>query len=181
MSQPAPRLSTRAPDFALPGIDGKTWTLKDASGPKGTLVMFICNHCPYVKGAIERIVRDTMALADHGIGAIAIMPNDSAAYPADSFANMQAFARQHGLPFPYVIDETQDVARAFGAVCTPEFFGYNAQLELQYHGRIDEGGRSEKPQARRELFEAMVEIARSGRGPAVQRPAMGCSIKWRGT
>jgi peroxiredoxin len=179
MSQPAPRLSTRAPDFALPGVDGKTWTLEDASGPKGTLVMFICNHCPYVKGAVERIVRDSMALADHGIGTIAIMPNDSAAYPADSFDNMRAFADQHGFPFPYVIDETQDVARAYGAVCTPEFFGYNAAFELQYHGRIDEGGRNEKAQARRELFEAMVEIARSGRGPAIQKPSIGCSIKWR--
>ena len=179
MSLPAPRLTSRAPDFALPGIDGRTWTLDEASGPKGTLVMFICNHCPYVKGAIARIARDTTALADHGIGAIAIMPNDSAAYPADSFDNMQHFAQAHGLPFPYVIDETQTVARAYGAVCTPEFFGYNAQFELQYHGRIDAGGRSETASARRELYEAMVEIARSGHGPAVQLPSMGCSIKWK--
>ncbi len=171
MSQPAPRLSTRAPDFALPGTDGKTWTLDQASGPRGTLVMFICNHCPYVKGAIGRIVRDATALAEQGIGAIAIMPNDTASYPADSFENMAAFARQHGLPFPYVIDETQDVARAYGAVCTPEFFGYNARFELQYHGRIDAGGRNAEPDARRELYEAMVEIARSGQGrPSSDRP-----------
>jgi peroxiredoxin len=179
MTSAAPRLSTPAPDFALTGVDGKTWTWADIAGPKGTLVMFICNHCPYVKGAIGRIVRDAAELAAHGVGAIAIMPNDTQAYPADSFPNMQAFARQHALPFPYVIDETQAVARAFGAACTPEFFGYNAAGALQYHGRIDAGGYRAQPGARRELFEAMIEIARSGRGPAQQHPAMGCSIKWK--
>src|SRR5919109_1228811 len=145
MAETAPRLSTRAPDFTLPGIDGKTWRLADASGPKGTLVMFICNHCPYVRGAIGRIVRDVSELADHGIGSIAIMPNDTGAYPADSFENMKAFARQHGLPFPYVIDESQDVARAYGAVCTPDFFGFDRDLKLVYRGRLDASGRSPNP------------------------------------
>ncbi len=171
---------TPAVEFALRGVDERMTTLADCAGPRGLLVMFICNHCPYVKGAIERIVRDCRELAAHGIGCVAIMPNDVAAYPQDSFENMQRFAREHDFCFPYLIDETQAIARAYGAVCTPDFFGYNAALELQYRGRIDAGGRSEPPPgAPRELFEAMRAVAETGQGPREQTPSMGCSIKWR--
>ena len=170
----------KAADFDLKVIDGRRYRLADVRGAKGTLVMFICNHCPYVKAAIGRIVSDVSALKPSGIGAIAIMPNDTDAYPADSFENMKAFAARHALTFPYVIDETQGVARAYGAVATPEFFGFDAALQLQYHGRLDEG-RTEPPRsgARRELLEAMRRIAETGHGPRDQVPSIGCSIKWR--
>lgn len=170
----------QAADFALPGIDGRTWRLADVRGPKGTLVMFICNHCPYVKAAIARIVRDAQALVVHGVGAIAIMPNDTAAYPDDSFAKMKLFAERHGIAFPYVIDESQDTARAYGAVCTPDFFGFDRDLRLRYRGRLD-AGKTEPPPAgaRRELYEAMVAVAETGAGPAEQVASLGCSIKWR--
>src|SRR6266566_5374752 len=127
----------KAKDFALKGVDGKTYTLADVRGPKGTLVVFICNHCPYVKASIARIVSEVKALREIGIGTIAIMPNDTATYREDSFDNMKAFAAKHGFTFPYVIDETQEVARAYDAQCTPDFFGFNAQDELQYRGRLD--------------------------------------------
>jgi peroxiredoxin len=170
----------KARDFALKGVDGKTWTLAQARGPKGTLVVFICNHCPYVRAVIDRLVIDAKALAALGIGTIAIMSNDTKAYPADSFDNMKAFAREHGFPFPYVIDETQQVARAYDAQCTPDCFGFNAKDELQYRGRIDAGRPSAPaPGARRELYEAMKLVAETGRGPAEQTASMGCSIKWR--
>jgi peroxiredoxin len=170
----------KARDFALKGVDGKTYGLADVRGPKGTLVAFICNHCPYVKASIERIVAEAKALKEIGIGTIAIMPNDTAAYREDSFDNMRAFAAQHGLPFPYVIDETQATARAYGAQCTPDFFGFNAADELQYRGRLDAARMTPVPNARRDLFEAMKDVAASGRGPAEQIPSMGCSIKWKG-
>jgi len=169
----------KARDFALKGVDGKTWSLADVRGPKGTLVVFICNHCPYVQAVIGRLVEEAKALQAIGIGTIAVMPNDTASYPADSFDNMKAFARKHGLPFPYVIDETQEVARAYGAQCTPDFFGFNATDELQYRGRLDASRTSLVPGARRELYEAMRQVAETGRGPAEQTPSMGCSIKWR--
>jgi peroxiredoxin len=170
----------KARDFALKGVDGKTHGLADVRGPKGTLVVFICNHCPYVKASIERIVAEAKALEDIGVGTIAIMPNDPAAYREDSFDNMQAFAAQHRFGFPYVIDETQATARAYGAQCTPDFFGFNAQDELQYRGRLDAARMNPVPNARRDLFEAMQAVAASGRGPAEQFPSMGCSIKWKG-
>ena len=167
-------------DFELPGIDGKNWTLKDCAGEKGLLVMFICNHCPYVKAIRERLVRDTKALLDYGINSVAIMANDPAQYEEDSFENMKKVAADYDFPFPYLIDETQAVAKAFGAVCTPDFFGYNADLELQYRGRLDASRKETAPEdARRDLFEAMVEVARTGKGPAEQIPSMGCSIKWK--
>jgi peroxiredoxin len=171
----------KARDFALKGVDGRTWSLADVRGEKGTLVIFICNHCPYVKAAIPRIVAEANALNALGIGAIAIMPNDTRSYPQDSFENMQAFARQHALTFPYAIDETQAVARAYDAQCTPDFFGFNARDELQYRGRLDAartGGAA--PGTRRDLYEAMKQVAETGRGPQEQIPSMGCSIKWRG-
>ena len=169
----------KAVDFQLEGIDGKTYSLEDVRGPKGTLVMFICNHCPYVKSVISRIVSDVSALQEKGIGAIAIMANDTESYPEDSFENMKAFAKAHGFSFPYVIDRSQEVARAYDAVCTPDFFGFNADLELQYRGRLDESKTTPVPNARRELFEAMVRIAETGEGPRDQIASMGCSIKWR--
>jgi peroxiredoxin len=169
----------KAVDFQLEGIDGKTYSLEDVRGPKGTLVMFICNHCPYVKSVISRIVSDVAALQEKGIGAIAIMSNDTESYPEDSFENMKAFAKAHGFDFPYVIDRSQEVARAYDAVCTPDFFGFNAELELQYRGRLDESKTTPVPDARRELFEAMTRIAETGEGPRDQVASMGCSIKWR--
>lgn len=169
----------QAVDFNLEGIDGRRYTLQDVRGEKGTLLMFICNHCPYVKAVIGRLVRDVTELQALGIGAIAIMPNDTEAYPADSFENMKAFAAQHGFTFPYVIDRTQEVARAYDAVCTPDFFGFDADLGLQYRGRLDASRVEPVPDARRELFEAMREVAASGRGPSEQVASMGCSIKWR--
>ena len=170
----------KAVDFDLPGVDGKRYRLADALGEHGLLVMFICNHCPYVKAVRERIVRDCRDLGPQGIGAIAIMSNDPADYPEDSFDNMRAVARQFQYPFPYVWDETQEVARAYGAVCTPDFFGFNADLELQYRGRLDASRKeTAPPDARRDLYEAMVQVARTGKGPLDQIPSIGCSIKWR--
>ncbi len=169
----------RPADFELEGIDGELYTLSRVRGPKGTLVMFICNHCPYVKSVIGRIVRDVADLRATGIGAVAINANDPSAYPADSFENMKAFAVVHGIDFPYVVDRTQEVACVYGAVCTPDFFGFNKDLELHYRGRLDESKTTLVEGARRELYEAMVQIAETGKGPAGQIPSMGCSIKWR--
>ena len=169
----------KAHPFDLAGVDGKRHTLDSARGPNGLVVMFICNHCPYVKAVLDRIIRDCRELARHGIGSIAIMSNDPSDYPEDSFDNMKRIAAEKRFPFPYVLDETQDVARAYDAVCTPEFFGFDRNLELQYHGRLDASRRDAVPNARRELYEAMVEVARSGKGPREQHPSVGCTIKWR--
>jgi peroxiredoxin len=168
-----------AATFDLPGTDGRRHTPESVRGANGTVVMFICNHCPYVKAVIAKIVRDMTELRQGGVGAIAIMSNDVAAYPDDSFDNMKAFAAQHGFTFPYAIDETQDVARAYGAVCTPDFFGFDRDLALAYRGRLDASGRSSDPAAARELFDAMVSVAGTGKVPAVQHPSVGCSIKWK--
>ena len=169
----------KARDFALKGIDGKTYSLSDVRGPKGTVVVFICNHCPYVKASITRIVAEAKALGELGIGTIAIMPNDAESYPEDSFDNMKAFAAKHRFTFPYVIDTTLEVARTYDAQCTPDFFGFNAQDELQYRGRLDASRMTPVPNARRDLFEAMKLVAETGGGPKEQLPSMGCSIKWR--
>jgi len=169
-----------APDFALPGVDGRTWTRDQCAGENGLLVMFICNHCPYVQAVRERMVRDARELISLGIGCVAIMSNDVRDYPEDSFENMGQMAQHFAFPFPYLLDETQAVARAYGAVCTPDFFGYNADLRLQYRGRLDESRKETAPAGvRRDLFEAMRQVAETGRGPAEQIPSMGCSIKWR--
>jgi len=168
-----------AVDFDLPGVDGRNWTLADCRGEKGLLVMFICNHCPYVKSIRERIVRDALELQRHGVNFVAIMSNDPADYPEDSFENMQQVAAEFKFPFPYLMDETQVVAKDYGAICTPDFFGYNGDLELQYRGRLDASRKEAAPQdARRELFEAMRQVAQTGEGPREQIPSMGCSIKW---
>jgi peroxiredoxin len=167
-------------DFDLPGTDGRRHTLASCRGPNGLLVMFICNHCPYVRAIIDRLIRDCRELAGQGIGAVAIMSNNIADYPEDSPEQMQRWARELAFPFPYLYDESQQVARAYGAVCTPDFFGYNAGLELQYRGRLDASGRqAAASDAPRELFGAMCRIAASGQGPASQTASIGCSIKWR--
>jgi len=167
-------------DFSLPGIDNKRWTLEECCGPKGLLVMFICNHCPYVKAIRERLVRDTRELQSLGIHSVAIMSNDPSLYIEDSFEHMQAVAREYAFPFPYLLDESQAIAKAYGAVCTPDFFGYNKGLQLQYRGRLDASRKETAPaDARRDLFEAMCLVADTGQGPREQIPAIGCSIKWR--
>jgi len=169
----------RAVEFDLPGTDGRRYRLSQLQGTHGLLVMFICNHCPYVKAVLERIVRDCKELQQHGVASVAISANDPSDYPEDSFDNMKGVAKERGFPFPYLWDETQDVARAYGAVCTPDFFGFNNNLELQYRGRLDASRTAPAPNARRELFDAMVQVARTGKGPTEQIPSMGCSIKWR--
>ena len=179
MGTPLCNFGWKAPEFELSGVDGERHRLSRLRGEKGTLVMFICNHCPYVKAVLDRIIRDTRELAGHGVVSVAIMSNDPAAYSEDSFDNMERIAREKDFPFAYLYDETQEVAKAYDAVCTPDFFGFNADLELQYRGRLDESRVEPAPGARRELFEAMVEIARTAKGPAEQFASMGCSIKWR--
>jgi peroxiredoxin len=170
----------KAPSFTLPGTDGKTYSLEELRGPNGTLVMFICNHCPYVKAVIDRIVRDVDELKALGVSAVAICSNNSVQYPEDSFDNMKRFAKEHRFTFPYLLDESQDVARAYEVACTPDFFGFNAKLELQYRGRLDESRKEAAPaNVRRDLFEAMKQIAATGQGPREQIASIGCSIKWK--
>jgi len=166
--------------FSLTGVDGNTWTLEDCMGEKGLLVMFICNHCPYVKAIRDRLVRDTRELQEFGMNSVAVMSNDPADYPEDGFENMKLVADEFQYPFPYLFDEDQSVAKAYGAVCTPDFFGYNADGKLQYRGRLDASRKEAAAlDARRDLCEAMKQVARTGHGPKEQIPSMGCSIKWR--
>lgn len=169
----------QAPDFELPGTDGRTYRLSDFKGENGTLVMFICNHCPYVRSVIDRIVRDAGELATLGIKSVAISANDVNEYPEDSFDKMKVFAKDHGFSFPYLYDESQAVAKAYGAVCTPDFFGFDRGFGLQYRGRLDESRKEAAPNARRDLFEAMKQVAETQNGPQDQIPSMGCSIKWK--
>lgn len=179
LETPVCEFGKAAIDFSLPGVDGKTWNLQDCKGEKGLLVMFICNHCPYVKAVKDRIVRDTNELKAMGVNSVAIMSNDPSLYEEDSFANMKKVSDESGFSFPYLLDETQEIAKAYGAVCTPDFFGYNGSLELQYRGRLDASRKeAAAPNARRDLFESMAEVARTGKGPTEQIPSMGCSIKW---
>ncbi|MGY6550181.1 MAG: thioredoxin family protein [Roseinatronobacter sp.] len=169
-----------APGFSLPATDGQRYSLSDIAGPRGTLVMFICNHCPYVLAILDRILRDARDLQAEGIGVAAICANDATRYPDDSFDKMREMAQARGFPFPYLHDASQETARAWGAECTPDFFGLNAQGALQYRGRLDASGRNPAPpDARRELYEAMVRIARTGEGPRDQVASIGCSIKWK--
>ena len=179
LETPVCNFGTPAVDFNLPGIDGRSWSLEECRGPAGLLVMFICNHCPYVQAIQTRIVRDTLELRGLGINSVAIMSNDPTLYKEDSFENMQAVSKQYGFPFPYLMDETQAVAKAYGAVCTPDFFGYNSDMELQYRGRLDASRKESAPaDVRRDLFEAMRQVAETGQGPIEQVAGMGCSIKW---
>jgi peroxiredoxin len=179
-SAEALRRGDAAPDFALPGTDGRTWRYADAAGPNGLVVMFICNHCPYVKAVIDRIVGEVDALRALGVGAVAISSNDASAYPEDSFENMLAFAHRHRFGFAYLHDESQEVARAYGAVCTPDFFGFDRQRVLRYRGRLDASGRQPAgPGVRRELYEAMKQLVETGAAPTEQTASIGCSIKWK--
>jgi len=180
LQTPVCEFGKKAVDFNLPGVDQQQWTLEKCKGERGLLIFFISNHCPYVKAIRKKLVRDTRDLKALGINSVAIMPNDTVAYPEDSFDNMIRIAREFDFPFPYLLDETQEVARAYDAVCTPDFFGYNADLELQYRGRLDAAGpKSDDDSQTRELYEAMKQVAETGRGPEHQVPSMGCSIKWR--
>jgi len=166
--------------FKLKGVDGKMYDFDDVKGSKGTLVMFICNHCPYVIAVLDRIVRDANELSEHGVGVVAICSNDSKTHPDDSYENMKIFSENNSFSFPYLHDEDQSVAKAYDAVCTPDFFGYNADAKLQYRGRLDASRKEAGPtNLNRDLFEAMLQISRTGSGPKDQIPSMGCSIKWR--
>ncbi|RZW02630.1 MAG: thioredoxin family protein [Rhodobacteraceae bacterium] len=169
-----------APDFQLPGTDGNTHALADIAGRNGVVIAFICNHCPYVLAVLDRIIRDGRDLAAHGVGIAAICSNDANSHPADSFENMVRMAEEKAFPFPYLHDADQTVARAYNAVCTPDFFGFNRDLKLQYRGRLDASRASEGPEdLRRDLFKAMVMVAETGKGPSDQIASMGCSIKWK--
>ncbi|MCW8925622.1 MAG: thioredoxin family protein [Xanthomonadales bacterium] len=180
LETPVCDFGTPAIDFTLTGVDRQVWSLEKCRGERGLLVMFISNHCPYVQAIRNKLVHDTRELRTLGINSVAIMPNDTVNYPEDSFANMVKVAHEFDFPFPYLLDESQAVARAYGAVCTPDFFGYNADLELQYRGRFDASGpKSGGDSQARELFEAMKQVAETGHGPQQQVPSMGCSIKWR--
>ena len=171
-----------APDFSLKGIDEKNYSFSDVKGKNGTLVMFICNHCPYVKSVIGRIVEDCKILQENGIGIIAIMSNDVNDHKyghEDSFENMIKFSKNNQFSFPYVYDETQETGREYDAVCTPDFFGFNSNNKLQYRGRLESSQQELVPNARKELLEAMLQVAKNGKGPKEQIPSIGCSIKWK--
>ncbi len=170
----------KTPGFTLPATDGKTYYYADIAGKNGTLIMFICNHCPYVLAVLDRIKRDALALQKLGIGVAAICSNDANSHPDDSFEKMRVMAEQQAFPFPYLHDETQAVAKAYDAVCTPDFFGFNNRGELQYRGRLDASGKkAASADTKRELFDAMQQVAQTGDGPREQVPSMGCSIKWK--
>jgi peroxiredoxin len=169
----------QAPSFELPNIDGKLVSCEDSMGKNGLLVMFICNHCPYVKAILQRLITDIMELKSLGINTVAIMSNDPTDYPEDSLENMQKLANDIALPFPYLLDETQQIAKDYGAVCTPDFFGINNKFELQYRGRFDESRKETAPDSTRDLFKAMKLIAETGAGPKEQIASIGCSIKWK--
>ncbi len=176
---PICQFGTKAIPFSLEGIDKRTYNLEEIKGKNGTLVIFICNHCPYVKGVIDRLVKDIIDLQQKEIGCVAIMSNDVENYSEDSFENMKKFSKENNFTFPYLYDETQEVAKAYGAVCTPDFFGYNKDLELQYRGRLDNAGISGEPLKEKELLNAFHRIITTGKGPKEQRSSMGCSIKWK--
>tara|TARA_B100000965_G_C19567516_1_gene747503 strand:+ start:1237 stop:1788 length:552 start_codon:yes stop_codon:yes gene_type:complete len=169
-----------APDFCLPGVDEGKYSLSSVKGSNGTLIMFICNHCPYVLAVLDRILRDCNDLARMGIGVVAISSNDVEAYPEDSFLNMRKLSEENKFPFPYLYDEDQSVARSYDAICTPDFFGFNSDMGLQYRGRLDASRKEAGPDnLRRDLYEAMIQVARTGTGPKDQISSMGCSIKWK--
>lgn len=168
-----------APDFTLHDPDGNSFTMQEYLGDRGLLIMFICNHCPYVIKIAQRLAEDTKILRKEGFNVLAIMSNDYKKYPDDSPENMKKFAKQHNFNFPYLVDEDQSVAKAYGAVCTPDFFGLNARGELQYRGRLDDARMDDASHRKTELLDAMTMIASTGKGPQEQIPSMGCSIKWK--
>ena len=169
----------QAPDFSLPDIDGRMVTLKESMGPSGLLVMFICNHCPYVKAILPRLIEDVNELKSLGVNTVAIMSNDPTDYPEDSLENMRKIAKEMAFPFPYLFDETQQVAKRYNAVCTPDFFGFNHSFQLQYRGRFDESRKETAPNSTRDLFHAMKLVAKTAQGPEEQVSSIGCSIKWK--
>ncbi len=169
----------KAPNFNLSDPDGVSYSLKSSMGEKGLLLAFICNHCPYVLAVIERLVDDAKTLQQEGFGVVAIMSNDYRHVPADSPEQMKLFAKKHNFTFPYLVDEDQSVGQAYGAVCTPDFFGFNSKAELQYRGRLDDAGMKDASHRAPELLNAMRQIGSTGNGPQHQTPSMGCSIKWR--
>ena len=171
----------QAPQFDLPGVDGRRWSLAEVAGEKWLLVMFICNHCPYVQAILKRLVSDMEILKTMGINAVAISSNDAVNYPQDSFEKMKEVSELFEFGFPYLFDESQLVAKTYGAVCTPDFFGFNAEMKLQYRGRFDNQGRDStpKPEATKDLLEAMSLVAKTGKGPIDQIESIGCSIKWK--
>ncbi|MCJ8322620.1 MAG: thioredoxin family protein [Hyphomicrobiales bacterium] len=180
MHTPICDFGSLAHGFILPATDGKSYSFDDIKGERGTLIMFICNHCPYVKAVIDRIASDAKELQRLGIGVVAISANDAIAHPEDSFENMIIEARLNDFSFPYLYDETQTIAKTYEANCTPDFFGYNAENQLQYRGRLDASGRhAAAPDVKRDLLEAMQMIAETAHGPVDQIPSMGCSIKWK--
>ncbi len=180
MTTPPVETGQKLPDFELPGVDGQHWSVQKAMGENGLVVMFICNHCPYVKSIQERLVDDCKTLQAMGVNCLAIMSNDPADYPEDSFENMKKVAREKGYPFPYVMDQDQQVAKAWGAVCTPEFFGLDREGRVQYRGRLDAAGKDAAATGlRRDLVEAMRELVQTGAITSPQWPSMGCSIKWK--
>lgn len=180
LNTPICEFGAHAVDFKLPDVDGKQWTLNDCRGENGLLVMFICNHCPYVQSILPELIDTTKALKAQGVNTVAIMSNNWQNYPADAPEKMKELSLQFGFAFPYLIDETQKVAKNYGAVCTPDFFGYNKDLELQYRGRFDSRGmKREETPSNNELEQAMLTVAATGQGPKEQVPSIGCSIKWR--
>lgn len=179
MTPDAAEIGSLAPDFSLPDPSGRVFTRDQLAGANGTLVAFICNHCPYVVAIAERLADTAAHLSEQGVSTVAICANDARAYPDDAPDRMAEFAARHGFGFPYLVDESQAVARAYGAVCTPDFFGYDKGKLLQYRGRLDDSGRSSSPEATPELLNAMRQIAETGTGPTQQWPSVGCSIKWK--
>jgi peroxiredoxin len=176
-----PELDTTfiAKDFSLISVDGKKYSISDVKGKNGLVVAFICNHCPYVQAIADKITREANDLAKIGIGFVGINSNDVATYPDDSYENMKVFAVKHHFLFPYLFDETQDVARAYDAVCTPDFFCFDKELNLKYRGRLDSAGKNDLPDAKRELFDAMQLMADGRDISSKQYPSIGCSIKWK--
>jgi peroxiredoxin len=171
----------KAKPFSLLGIDNKLWTLDKAKGKNGLLIMFICNHCPYVKAILPRLINDLSELKKIGINSIAISSNDVINYPQDSFEEMKKLSVLHNFTFPYIFDESQSVAKSYNAICTPDFFGFNRELELQYRGRFDSTGRGEIPPTdnKKDLYEAMKLISETQKGPEIQFSSIGCSLKWK--
>ncbi len=178
LETPNVELGWQAKPFTLAAPDGKQYTLKELQGENGLLIAFICNHCPYVQAIADRFAVDARALQAEGIGVVAINSNDYRYVPDDSPPMMKRFAEQHGFSFPYLVDEDQSVGKTYGAVCTPDFFGFNAAGELQYRGRLDDARMGDAANRKTELLDAMRQIASSGSGPEDQWPSMGCSIKW---
>ena len=178
LNTPVCEFGWKAQNFSLQSTGNEIVELNKARGQNGTLIMFICNHCPYVVSALDEIIFEALELIKNDIAVIAISSNDVSTHPDDSFENMQALSVDKKLPFPYLYDETQEVAKTYDAACTPDFFGFNSELSLQYRGRLN--NKRESPnEIRRELYSAMIEIAKTGKGPREQIPSMGCSIKWK--